>query len=399
MKVLYYCSKFPPIAGGAGTNAHYLGTYLSEHGHQVYVVCEFFPGLKKYEKINDNYTVYRASVPFIENRGSGLYFLLLCVMIAWRGLRLLIKEKIDVIHILDTATGIAGLITRFFVKKPSVYLFGGSMTYEYMCNAYQENEWDPAKGENYVWENARGFLKFVLFVEKQFFLRNDRIYTNAQYLSDMLEQHLGMVAPKVRLIYNGINTDYLSRANIPDIKTELGYHRMAYVGVRFVKYKALEILIRACAPILEKFDAHLVIAGDGPEKERLLAEASNHPRIDFVGNLSWERNIQYVRSADVFALPTLVDKTPNCVMEALSLETPVITTNIDGVKELVPDGCGILIEPNQVDELQKSIVRVFQHPDAARGMGQKARKFMVQEFDWKTTCDRVLEIYNELVAE
>ena len=397
MKILYYCSKFPPIAGGAGTNAHYLGTYLSERENQVYVVCEHFPGLKKFEKINKNYLVYRVSVPFIKNRGSGLYFLLLCMAIAWKGIRLHIKEKIDVMHVLDTATGIAGLFTKMFIKKPSVYLFGGSMTYEYMCNTFDGTEWDPAKGENFVWENARGVLKIVLFIEKQFFLKNDRVYTNAQYLSDMLEQHLGLVEPKVRLIYNGIHTDYLNRNNFPDIKSELKYKRMVYVGVRFVKYKALEILIRACLPILEKYDAHLVIAGDGPEKENLMGEAKDHSRINFVGNLSWEKNIEYVRSADVFALPTLVDKTPNCIMEALSLETPCVTTNIDGVKELVPDGGGILIEPNDVEGLRNKIVWVFEHSEEAGGMGQKARDFMVSQFDWKTTCSRVLNIYEEIL--
>ena len=397
MKILFYCSKFPPIAGGAGTNAHYLGTYLSNKGHQVYIICEHFPGLKKFEKLNENYFIYRVKVPFLKNRGSGKYFIGLCLAIALKGLSLIRTKKPEILHILDTATGIAGLITKTFSKIPGIYLFGGSMTYEYMCNAYSEKKWDPARGENYVWENAKGMLKILFTVEKRFFLNNERVYTNAQYLSDMLDQHLGLGYPKVRLIYNGIDTEYLDRKNFEDIKPELKYKRMIYVGVRFVKYKALQVLIQACLPILDELDAYLAIAGDGPEEAYLKEVANNHPRIKFLGNLSWEDNIKYVRSADMFALPTLVDKTPNCVMETLSLETPCITTDIDGVKELVPPGGGILIKPNDVEMLREKIRWVFDHPEEAKEMGRKAREFMIKEFDWRTTCSRIEDTYNEMV--
>jgi len=400
MKLLFYCSKFPPLAGGAGTNAHYMATYLSEKGHDVHVVCEHAPGLKKLEKFNDRYFVHRVKVPLIQNRGSGIYFLLLCLAVSIRGIILIKREKPDILHLFDAATGVAGLFTKLIKRKiPSIYLFGGSMTYEYMCNAYDNSTWDPTRGENYVWRNANGTLKFLLAIEKQFFLRNDRVYTNAQYLSDMLKEHLNLDYPKVRLIYNGIHTEYLDRNNIEDIKQARGYHKLIYVGVRFVKYKALHILIEACYPLLSELDLHLVIAGDGPEEDHLKRVAKGHSHINFLGNISWEENIKYVRSADVFALPTLVDKTPNCVMEALSLQVPTITTNIPGVKELVPDGGGLLIEPNDVNKLREYIRWVLKNPKEAHEMGVKARKFMQKEFDWKVTCSRIEKMYEELLNE
>ena len=400
MKLIFYCSKFPPLAGGAGTNAHYMATYLSNKGHQVHVVCEHIPGLKKEEQINDNYFVHRVSVPVIKNRGSGIYFLLLCITVAFKGLRLIKREKPDVLHLFDAATGIAGLFTKSLIPRiPSIYLFGGSITYEYMCNAYANSTWDPALGENYVWRNAKGMLKFLYSIEKQFFLRNDRVYTNAQYLSDMLEEHLQLGYPKVRLIYNGIDTEYLDRTRIENIKKLSNYDRLIYVGVRFVKYKALHILIEACKPVLDELNLSLVIAGDGPEEEHLKRVAGGHPKIKFLGNIGWEENIRYVRSADVFALPTLVDKTPNCVMEALSLEVPTITTRIPGVQELITEGGGLLIEPNDVESLRSHIRWILEHPDQAKKMGTLARRYMQQEFDWKVTCARIEQIYAELISD
>jgi len=398
MKITFYCSKFPPLAGGAGIHAYYLGKDLSEEGHRISVVCERTPGLKKHEKLNDNYNIYRIGVPFLKNQGSGLYFIFLCLGIAFKGLKIILREKPDILHFHDTATGIAGLITKTIVrKKPSVFNFGGSMTYEYMCNAYSENGWSPVLGENYAWENPKGIAKLLFKVEKNFYLKNDRVYAVAQYQTDMLNRHFGLQSPKVRTIHNGIDTGFLKRENFKNIKSELGYKRMIYVGVRLVKYKGLDILIKACLLILAKYDAYLVIAGEGPEEDKLKNLAGNNSRIKFLGNLSWEKNLQYVRSADLFVLPTLVDKTPNCLMEALSLETPCISSDIDGVKELVPSGCGILIKPNDPEILREKIEWVFQHSDEAAEMGSKARKFMVEQFDWKKTFEKVKVIYNELL--
>jgi len=400
VKLLFYCSKFPPLAGGAGIHAYYLGKELSQAGHHVSVVCEHAPGLERYEKINENYTVYRVRVPLLKNRGSGAYFMSLCIGIALKGIKVSLKEKPDILHFHDTATGIAGLITRSVVRnKPTVFNFGGSMTYEYMCNAYDNDGWDPTLGEDYAWQNPRGFAKLLFNVEKQFYFKNDRVYAVAQYQVDMLNSHLGLRPPKARTIHNGIDTAFLQRNNFEDIKPELGYQRMIFVGVRLVKYKAVDVLINACLPILEKYNAHLIVAGDGPEEEKLKKLAGNHPRIKFLGNLSWEKNIQYVRSADLFVLPTLVDKTPNCLMEALSLETPSISSNIDGVKELVPSGCGILIKPNDPEILRQKIEWIFQHPTEAIEMGRNARKFMVEQFDWKNTIERVEIIYKELLND
>jgi len=398
MKIIFYASKFPPLAGGAGIHAYYLGKDLSLEGHQVFVVCEHAPGLKKYEKVNENYHIYRVEVPFIKNRGSGLYFMSLCLGIALKGCQIIRQQQPDLLHFHDTATGIAGLLTRAYIRsKPTVFNFGGSMTYEYMCNSFDENGWNPALGENYAWEHPQGLAKYLFKIEKQFYLKNDRVYAVAQYQVDMLTRHLGLRPPRARTIHNGIDTTFLNRNNFKDIKPELGYQRLIYVGVRLVKYKALDVLIKACLPILEKYNAHLVIGGDGPEELYLKKLAGNNQRIKFLGNLDWEQNVKYVCSADMFVLPTLVDKTPNCLMEALSLETPSISSDINGVKELIPPGGGILIKPGDPELLREKIEWIFNHPQEAQQMGAIARKFMVDEFDWKRTFQKVKDIYAELL--
>lgn len=395
MKFVFYCSKFPPIAGGAGIDAYHLGIDLSAKNHQVFVVCEWFPGQKKIEQINPDYFVYRVGVPFIKNRGSALYFISLCFGIAWRGINLIIQKKVDILHCHDTATGIAGLITKFFTRIPTVFKFGGSMTYEYLCNAKQKG-WDPIVGEPGAWKNAKGFTRLLLYIEKQFFIRFDRIYPIANYLVDLLKSQLNLPASKVKLIYNGVDIDRLDSLEYHNLKPSLKVEKMIFTGVRFVKYKGVDVLIKACLPILEKYKAHLVIAGEGPEKNALLELAGDHPGIRFVGNLPWEENMNFVHSADVYVLPTLLDKTPSSLMEALALGVPCITSNIDGVKELVAPGGAGLVEPGNPDALREKIEWMLQNPAKAREMGTVSRQFMKENFRWETTRNKIIELYHDI---
>lgn len=395
MKFVFYCSKFPPQPGGAGIDAYYLGRDLSEEGHQVHVVCEHVPGLKKYEQLNENYIVHRVQVPLLKNRGSGAYFISLCLGVALKGIRIIFQQKPDILHCHDTATGIAGLMSKMITRKPTVFKFGGSMTYEYLCNA-NTNGWDPAVGERWAWENGQGMAKILLAIEKQFFIRFDRVYPIAQYLVDILNRHLSLPPTKIKLIHNGIDTDEIKRENFEDIRAELKINKMIFCGVRFVKYKGVHVLVEACKPILEKLDAHLVIAGDGPEKETLKKMAAANERIIFQGNLDWEDNMNFVRSADVFVLPTLVDKTPSSLMEALALETPCITSDIDGVRELISPEGGIIVEPNNPLSLAEKITWILEHPNEARQMGKKGREFIVEEFQWEKTKSGIKSLYEEL---
>ncbi|MBN2091987.1 glycosyltransferase family 4 protein [candidate division KSB1 bacterium] len=398
MKILFYCSKFPPQAGGAGIDAFHLGHDLSAENHKIYVICEHLPGLKKLEKLNQNYEINRVSVPLLKNRGSGLYFIVLCLMIAFKGIQVVLKEKIELVHCHDTATGIAGLITKFLLRKPTVFKFGGSMTYEYLCNA-NKNGWDPTIGEVGAWKQAKGLAKFILKIEQQYFKKFDRIYPIAEYLVDLLIQHLKIEQRKIRLIHNGVKLEQLKRDDYPDVKPQLKIDKMIFAGVRHVKYKGLKYLIQACQPILDKYQTHLVIAGDGPEEKNLKILAQNNPRIIFTGNLSWEENMRYVRSAAVYVLPTLVDKTPSSLMEALALKAPCITSDIPGVKELIGPEGGILVPPADASALQEKIIWLLEDPQKAQEMGQKGHEYIYKNFRWELTREKIKSLYFELMEK
>ncbi|MBN2091988.1 glycosyltransferase family 4 protein, partial [candidate division KSB1 bacterium] len=262
----------------------------------------------------------------------------------------------------------------------------------------QGNNWDPGVGERGAWGNPQGIAKYIFWIEKKYFKCFDLIYAVAQYLVDMVHQHVTINPQKIRMIHNGVKIEELQCVDYTDIKAQLNIHRLIFTGQRFVKYKGLPTLIEACLPILEPMDVHLVIAGYGPEEKALKKMANDNPRIHFPGNLTWEDAMRYTCSADVYVLPTLVDKTPNSLMEALALATPCITTDIDGVKEMIGPGGGILIPPENATILREKIVWLLEHPIEAHEMGKKGREFVYQNFRWEDTREKIKALYFELVT-
>lgn len=272
------------------------------------------------------------------------------------------------------------------------------MTYEYLCNSLKD-KWDPAVGEKGVWQNPQGIARYILWIEKKYFKCFDIIYAVAQYLVDMVQAHVNVNPQKIRMIHNGVKIDDLQQVNYTDIKAPLKIRRLIFTGQRFVKYKGLSTLIEACLPILEPLDAHLVIAGYGPEEKTLKKMAGENSRILFPGNLNWEDAMRYTHSADAYILPTLVDKTPNSLMEALALGTPCITTDIDGVKEMIGPGGGILVPPKNAVILREKIVWLLEHPEEAREMGKKGQQYVYENFRWEITRDKIKALYFELAAK
>ncbi len=100
----------------------------------------------------------------------------------------------------------------------------------------------------------------------------------------------------------------------------------------------------------------LVIAGDGPERARLEAAASE--RVEFLGPLPREEVLGLLRASDAAILTSAWENFPHGVVEALAVGTPVIATRTGGVGELVVDGeNGLLVEPGDAPAFAEAVRR------------------------------------------
>ncbi len=125
-----------------------------------------------------------------------------------------------------------------------------------------------------------------------------------------------------------------------------GPPRLLYAG-RLLYWKGAHIAIRALAQLLPGMpQARLTIVGDGPERERLKAEAATQnlgDRIDFISWLPQPRLFALYRDHDLFVFPSLHDSSGNVVLEALSHGLPVICLDLGGPRQIVTSQSGIVV--------------------------------------------------------
>ena len=225
-----------------------------------------------------------------------------------------------------------------------------------------------------------------------------RIISVSQAIKNQLVG-LGISEKRIQVIYNGIDltkkpgfADYHARANENDFV-------IGAVG-RLEKEKGVEHLIQAMKTVKEHIPlARLVIVGDGPERKNLTwltRELNLEHTVQFVG---FQRNIlKWMSGFDLLVLPSAKRESFGLVLiEAMSVLRPVIGTNIGGIPEIIEDKKdGLLVEPGKASALAEAIIYIFNHPEKAFQMIQKARKKVEEKFGLARMLSSVVSFFEKL---
>lgn len=177
---------------------------------------------------------------------------------------------------------------------------------------------------------------------------------------------------------------------------------------RLVETKGFHVLVAACA-LLQRggIACRCIIVGEGPEAERLkqLVETSGlADRVDLPGRLQPEALLPYFRQADLLAMPACVrnhdqDGIPTVLLEAMSMEIPVVASRVSGIPELVKDDkTGLLVEPDDPAALAAALARLLADPELARRLAAAGRELVVAEFNSQRSATRLLELFTEAIS-
>ena len=161
--------------------------------------------------------------------------------------------------------------------------------------------------------------------------------------------------------------------------------RILCVG-RLVPEKGQLILLRAVAHLREQgIRAHVVFVGDGPDAERLrrsIDALGLTEHAEMLGALGSGRVSELHRQTDVFCLPSFAEGIPVVLMEAMSVERPVVATSIAGIPELIRDGVsGALVPPGRPEPLTAALARLASDPELGRRWGRAGREQVERRYD------------------
>jgi glycosyltransferase involved in cell wall biosynthesis len=189
-----------------------------------------------------------------------------------------------------------------------------------------------------------------------------------------------------------------------DIRAELGLApdaRIIGVVATLRVEKALEVMISAAAQVIQRFpDAHLVIAGDGPQRESLEAQVTSMGLTGHVHFLGERRDVTpLLQTVDVGALSSDWEGMPLFVLECMATGTPVVATDVGGLPEIVENGrTGLLVPPRDPAALAAGISALLDDPERGRLLAATAAERM-HDFTIETVAQRFADLYEQLVSD
>ncbi|MBW4543448.1 MAG: glycosyltransferase [Symplocastrum torsivum CPER-KK1] len=162
----------------------------------------------------------------------------------------------------------------------------------------------------------------------------------------------------------------------------------------FIPRKRNEDILRAFARLAHS-EAHLAFAGEGPlleEMQHLASKLGIQHQVHFLG---FRQDVPVlIRASVATLLSSSQEGLPRSVMESMSLEIPVIGTEIRGTRDLLEGGYGILVKVGDVEGLTQAMAWVLDHPKEAQATGRRGRE-RITHYELQL----ILKLHETLYAE
>jgi colanic acid/amylovoran biosynthesis glycosyltransferase len=180
-------------------------------------------------------------------------------------------------------------------------------------------------------------------------------------------------------------------------------HTLVCVG-RLCPQKGQILIPKAAAQLKERFpDLKIILIGDGEIRRDLETEIKRCGVEDVVELRGWVENrsvLELVRSSRALLLPSFAEGLPVVIMEALALGTPVISTTIAGIPELVDENCGWLFPPGDEQGLVAAMQAALECPaEQLQRMSGAGRGRVSRLHDRRELARVLFEKFSQVVAE
>ena len=228
---------------------------------------------------------------------------------------------------------------------------------------------------------------------RSIFNRADRVIAVSKSVKNFLVEKLKADEKKISVIPNAIEIEDFEAPKRKNNDLMVGT-----VGV-LVKRKGQIYLIRAFARVVVSLPkARLEIVGDGPEKQNLLAEIKRlglESKIQLLGRQ--DKPEKFLRSWDLFVLPSLSETFGLVILEAFAAKVPVVASKVDGIPELVTNGkTGYLIPAGDVEKLGKSISYLLAENKERNRLSNQAFELLKDKYDWSKIIIDIEQEYKKL---
>lgn len=387
MRIGIFTDTYPPFVNGVSTSVAMLEKALTKLGHQVYIVTVNNENMKyKYE--NNDHIIRIPGVPI------GIYDYRLTGAYPLKAVKKIAKWNLDVIHS-QTEFGV-GTFARIIAKQYNIPLVHTYHTmYEDYVHYITKGYFDgPSKKiveylTNFYCDQTATELivptkkTYDLFKEKYHYTRN---------------VHIVPTGIEVERFYS----ENFKKKELDDLRNQIGLSKdrftILFVG-RLAAEKSVDLLIEAQRDLAKKYNAVLMIVGDGPDMQKyqeLAMKYNIEDNVIFTGKVPWTEVTKYYQLADIFATASRSETQGLTVIEAMAASLPVVAVDDESFRTVVVEGLnGEFFDTK--GEYKKYVESFINDPVKLKRFSKQAR-INADQYSSKYFAERVLDVYEDAIS-
>ena len=239
-----------------------------------------------------------------------------------------------------------------------------------------------------------------------------RIFAVSNFTKVEMEKLFGIPPARIEVVYNAIDERFLhGHASAADRQLiaeryQVNYPFLLYAG-RISPHKNVGRMIEAFSALkteLEKDqafpDLKLIIIGDdvtgNPDLRRTVIRSGVQNDVRFLGFVPVEVLRTFYDQAKIFVFPSLYEGFGLPPLEAMAHGTPVVTSNISSLPEVVGNAA-VLVHPENVFEIMRALHRVLMDQPLREKMKERSLR-QAAKFSWEKSVRRIREAYGEVLS-
>jgi glycosyltransferase involved in cell wall biosynthesis len=246
-------------------------------------------------------------------------------------------------------------------------------------------------------------------IEEDVIRKADRIIAECPQDLEDLVRYYGAPEKKIVTIPCGVDTEEFYPIDKEMARTllklPLNEKILLQLG-RIVPRKGVDNVIKALS-MLKNRKVQLVIVGGGEDTSaemnrlvRLAKRAGVEARVTFAGQKDRRDLKYYYAAADLFITTPWYEPFGITPLEAMACGTPVVGSNVGGIKYSVADGkTGILVPPQDPDKLCRAVNSLLRAPMLMKQMSMDAVKRVNSQFTWKLVAQKTQILYQDIIQE
>lgn len=378
MKIGIFTDIYYPHLNGVSVGVDGLVKELKKNGHTVYL---FAPKIKGYKDNDPN--VFRLSSAKVIFSAPEIR---LPIPIPNRSLRKVFELDLDLIHAHGSGSfSFLGYQIARIKGIPFILTFHGMLT-EYT---------------HYILRGKVIKPQTVVLLSRLFGNAADGLTTPSEKMKNILIDY-GVQKP-IKVIPNIVDllTFDIPKKTFLHERLELPKDASIILSVgRLGKEKNFAFIIRMFKKLAEKEKtSHLVLVGEGPEKEKLVKLSGDllNKRIHFAGEIGVEEMPLVYASAKIFVFTSVTETQGLCVMEAASSGLPLVLVDDSAYKNIIIDGINGFSLPQDQDIFAQKLEKLLEDKNLQKKFGENSREIIRKNFSPKLSGEEMITYYQKVI--